>query len=144
MRKLLAIAAWAGLLFSLLAPAAQATTELTNAPAAEVEVADSSCTQGYWCFWPYNNYQGPRGRLSGDNPDLSDFPQRACRSGTWDDCIQSVKNAGRRCTVYLFSGYYYTGTRHSLSIGHSVSNVGRWVPGFANSISSNKWCNPNP
>ncbi|MFI9407156.1 peptidase inhibitor family I36 protein [Nocardia sp. NPDC052316] len=136
MKLRIALAVGAVSLFSIFAPGAQA------AP-AEVEMADTSCPSGNFCFWPYNNYQGPRGKVAGDNEDFRKFKQSACSSGTWDNCIQSIKNRGTQCTVYMFSGYKYSGIRHSLGRGDNVPDISRWVTdGFANNISSNKWCNP--
>ncbi|MBF6328171.1 peptidase inhibitor family I36 protein [Nocardia transvalensis] len=156
MKMRIAVAAGVLSLFAVLAPAAQAAPEPAPgepAPSAEVtpgqdvdagaSAPDSSCPSTYFCFWPYNNYQGPRGKVAGDNPDFRAFRQSACSSGTWDNCIQSIKNSGRQCTVYMYSGYRYTGIRHSLGRGDGVPNISRWVSdGFANNISSNKWCNP--
>ncbi|MFI6999135.1 peptidase inhibitor family I36 protein [Nocardia sp. NPDC050175] len=136
MKLQIALAAGAVALFSVLAPVAQA------AP-GEAELADSSCPKEYFCFWAYNNYQGPRGIVRDDNPDFRKFPQSTCSSGTWDNCINSIKNNGKYCTVYMYAGYNYSGKRHSLGLGDGVPNISGWVSdGFEHNISSNKWCNP--
>ncbi|MFD6157297.1 peptidase inhibitor family I36 protein [Nocardia sp. NPDC060256] len=136
MKLQIALAAGAVALFSAFAPVAQA------AP-GDVELADSSCPSKSFCFWAYNDYQGPRGKVEGNNPDFRKFPQSACPSGTWNDCINSIKNRGRDCTVYMYSGFNYSGIRHSLGLGDSVPNISQWVSdGFARNISSNKWCTP--
>ncbi|MBW4722162.1 peptidase inhibitor family I36 protein [Saccharothrix obliqua] len=104
------------------------------------EAAAPSCAAGDLCFWPHANYRGQRGRVAGDNPDWRKLPSADCPGGNWDDCASSLANRGRECTVYLYKNYNYRGEEHSLSRNDQVPDIGRWVPGFNDSISSNRWC----
>jgi peptidase inhibitor family I36 len=105
------------------------------------------CPSGDACFWPFKNFAGSRGAVSGNNPDFSRFPHTTseCHTGTWNDCIESVANNGTQCTVYWWTGANYTGRWHSLSRGDSVGDfaTGYNDPSFNDVISSNHWCTPN-
>ncbi|MEV0439699.1 peptidase inhibitor family I36 protein [Streptomyces spectabilis] len=112
------------------------------------EAAALECGAGDACFWVHSNYGGARGRVSGNNPDFRVFPQSQCPSGTWNDCISSIANRGRSCTVYFWTGFNYSGRYHSLGRDDEVPNfaaappVGYNDPAFNDAISSNHWCTP--
>ncbi|MCD7444625.1 peptidase inhibitor family I36 protein [Streptomyces lincolnensis] len=149
MRKKLAAVVGASALCLSLAPLAQASSGGAGAPAPGPDVA-ASCPAGYACFWPGKNFAGNRGQVAGNNPNFRELhnSQQSCGSRGWEDCVSSIRNSGRECTVYFYSNRNYnkSGRWHSLSRGDEVPDFGRPSPvgyddpGFDNTISSNKWC----
>ncbi|MFF8675997.1 peptidase inhibitor family I36 protein [Streptomyces sp. NPDC015242] len=121
------------------APAAQAS--------AGVQAETCPVDSGYACFWVNNYRGGTMGKVSGDNENyrnLSNSSGCTRYPGTWNDCISSVENQGRQCTVYFWTDANYQGRYHSLSIGDRVNDmaVGWNDASFNDAISSNHWCSP--
>ncbi|GHE59866.1 hypothetical protein GCM10018785_31320 [Streptomyces longispororuber] len=129
---------------------------LATVPSAAADTAPSggeadaalTCAAGDTCFWVHINYGGARGRVADDNPNFTAFRQSQCSTGTWNDCVSSIANRGRRCTVYFWTDAGYNGRYHSLGRNDEVPNfaaappVGYNDPAFNDSISSNHWCTP--
>ncbi|WP_030672880.1 peptidase inhibitor family I36 protein [Streptomyces sp. NRRL B-1347] len=146
MRKKIGVAAASSAL--LLGGLATAPASAGDSSGGGSEAAAITCAAGDTCFWVHINYGGNRGRVAGNNGDFRDFPQGQCASGTWNDCVSSIANRGRECTVYFWTGFNYTGRYHSLSRNDEVPNfaaappVGYNDPAFNDAISSNHWCSP--
>lgn len=119
---------------------AAGTTSTAGAPAAAPAAAPSGCPAQYACFWKNANFNDGPGKVKGDNEDFRALAHGSCPSGTWNDCISSIYNNGRSCTVFFFKDINYRGEKHSLGLGDSVSDISRWVSGFNDQISSNRWC----
>ncbi|MET8685175.1 peptidase inhibitor family I36 protein [Streptomyces sp. NPDC004732] len=143
MRKTLAAAAGSTLLVLGGLTAAPATANSDENTEALI-----TCAAGDTCFWVNSNYGGARGRVSGDNPNFRSFSQSQCHGGTWNDCISSIANRGRECTVYYWTDASYNGRYHSLGRNDQVPDfgaappVGYNDPAFNDTISSNHWCTP--
>ncbi|MFI0901566.1 peptidase inhibitor family I36 protein [Streptomyces sp. NPDC020983] len=123
------------------------TGAATPAAAAAPRVTACPVAGGYACFWVDINRGGAMGKVAGTNHDYRNLKNSSgCTAypGTWNDCISSVENQGTSCTVYFYSDADYHGTRHSVSIGDRVNNVGTGFhdPAFNDAISSNNWCTP--
>ena len=118
-------------------------------PATQVSLGVSDCPLQYACFWVNANYTGTMGEVEGNNPDYLNLKNTSgCTAfpGTWNDCISSVWNNGKDCTVYFWTDANYEGRYHSLALKDGVANVGTGYndPSFNDSISSNSWCTPKP
>ncbi|MEU6990957.1 peptidase inhibitor family I36 protein [Streptomyces sp. NPDC046465] len=143
MRKMLAAAAGSTLLVLGGLTAGPATASSDESAEALI-----TCAAGDTCFWVNSNYGGNRGRVAGDNENFTSFAQSQCRGGTWNDCISSIANRGRECTVYYWTSANYTGRYHSLGRNDQVPDfgaappVGYNDPAFNDTISSNHWCSP--
>ncbi|WP_055701569.1 MULTISPECIES: peptidase inhibitor family I36 protein [Streptomyces] len=143
MKKKLAISISAAALCLAMAPTAQATGD---GGGSEVSVQAGECPSGSACFWPHSEFRGNRGQVEGDNANFATLRNSAnsCGSRGWEDCISSIANNGRQCTVYFYSNRSYSKTSrwHSLSRGDKVGDFARDYSdaGFNDTISSNKWC----
>ncbi|MGO1055466.1 peptidase inhibitor family I36 protein [Crossiella sp. CA198] len=123
----------------LLAGAAPASAAERSAP--EVRPAGTpNCDAGDVCFWVDADYEGPRGRFSGANPDWTQFSQPACSffRPNWNDCASSVVNRGRNCTVHLYENANYLGQRLSIKRGEKFPDLSD--QNFNDMASSNNWC----
>ncbi|MGP3983087.1 peptidase inhibitor family I36 protein [Streptomyces sp. KR80] len=142
-----------GTLRKKLAVIVSATALLAATPVTQASADPSinpSCPSGYACFWPNKNYGGNRGKVSGNNANFRKLKNsaRSCGNRGWEDCISSIMNNGKQCTVYFYSlrNYSKKSRWHSLSRRDAVPDFGKKPPTgfndprFDNSISSNKWC----
>jgi hypothetical protein len=116
------------------------TVALAGLAATPASAAPPNCPAGALCIYPDPGYSGGLGTLYGNNPDFTRLPTSThnCGNGTWDNCVSSAFNNGTQCTVYLFSGYSYTGVKHTLSRGDGYYNF--HDVGFDDTLSSNRWC----
>ncbi|WP_189056382.1 peptidase inhibitor family I36 protein [Longimycelium tulufanense] len=109
------------------APGAQ-ETEVTAQPRP-------SCPRGWVCFWTKHGFRGHRGKVAGNNRNWQAFPERYCRSGTWDNCASSAYNNGRTHHVRFYQHPNYRGRGINIYKGQSRSSLG-WMN---DRTSSNKW-----
>jgi hypothetical protein len=138
----------AGLVLVPALPATAAAAALASvAPATEPVTINGAadCPSSYVCFWSDPQFKGRMGKLAGNNPTWSVFPQPDCgRTRNWEDCASSTFNNGNRCSVNLYKDPDYRGTylweqRGSLryDLNHDKDQHGL---SFNDTISSNKWC----
>jgi hypothetical protein len=136
----------AGLVLAPASPAAAAKNTLASvAPVTDVVVTGKAdCPGGYVCFWVHAYYQGPMGKLAGNNLSWGAFPQSQCATDTWEDCASSTFNNGNSCAVDLYTGRAYTGYNLWEQRGSYRDNLAlnRAPDGqsFNDRISSNVWC----
>ncbi|GAB1692500.1 peptidase inhibitor family I36 protein [Krasilnikovia sp. M28-CT-15] len=121
----------------LSAPAAPAVAN-ADGPVRAVVADPHGCPKGNFCFWANPNFHDGPGKVTDDNEDFRQLRHSTCRTATWDNCISSIVNNGRYCTVYMFSGLNYGGSWHSLGVGDEKSDLSQWT--FNDAISSNRWC----
>jgi hypothetical protein len=128
----------------LAAASPAAASPATAAKAAPQSVVVPYCPDSYVCFYPFKNFGGHQGKVSGDNPNFSAMSHttKECNTGTWNDCIESVSSSGKLCTVRLYVNANYKGHYHTLSPGDAVYDFGIVYSdnAFNDQISSNKWC----
>lgn len=103
----------AGLALVPASPAVAAENALASvSPVVDAVVADrDDCPSPYVCFWVNAHYDGPMGKLAGDNPRWDVFAQSRCPHGTWEDCASSTYNHSPICTVSLWTARSYLGGR---------------------------------
>ncbi|WP_282797689.1 peptidase inhibitor family I36 protein [Streptomyces sp. CC224B] len=127
-------------------PASERTAQANSDIGAAAATMAGECPAGYACFWPHAEFRGNRGKVEGNNRNFRRLHNaaRSCGNKGWEDCISSIANNGRQCTVYFYDkrDYKKGAPWHSLSRGHKVGNFARDYndPAFNDKISSNKWC----
>jgi hypothetical protein len=119
-----------------------------SAAYADVTAAETVCAPGNVCVYPNANYRGAALASPRDEPDYTKWsPGSDCSKPTFSDCASSVENAGRQCTVYLWTDVGYKGRYHSLAKGDRVADFssktsGYKDPSFNDTVSSHHWCKP--
>lgn len=141
----------AGLVLGPASPAAASVAALAsvapvtapvNAPVTTNGLAD--CPGGYVCFWVDWHYEGPMGKLYGNNTNWSVFSQPECDRQNWEDCASSTFNNGNECAVNLYKDPGYGGEflwEQRGSVRYNLNNnKDKYGRSFNDTISSNKWC----
>lgn len=138
-----------GLVVVPASPAAAANTALASvAPVTGAVMSPNGradCPGGWLCFWVHTYYQGPMGKLAGDNANWSIFSQSQCElTRNWSDCASSTFNNRTDCAVYLYKKTFYDGHYLWEQPGSFRDNLTlNFDPGgqsFNDTISSNDWC----
>lgn len=120
-------------------PNASAAAQISPIVTDSISPQARECASGDLCFWVNAGYSGARGRVSGNNPNWTDFAQSSCRNGTWSDCASSVWNNGQRCDVQLWSQPNYVDQVRTVRRGASFDDLRSIY--FNDATTSNKWVN---
>jgi hypothetical protein len=132
-------------------PAAPATANAVSEQAASPNVTPI-CPAGSLCFWVDQNYGGPRGQFSGDNPAWGSYPQSQCQdgsgggpysNGTWNDCASSLYNNGNSDAVQVWRDSNYRSDSTCVPRGTLWASLPKWQTNSGepmnDEISSNRW-----
>jgi hypothetical protein len=137
----------AGLVMASASPAAAADTALASVAPVTAPITTSGlvdCPGGYVCFWVDIHYEGPMGKLWGNNTNWSVFSQDKCANKNWDNCASSTFNNGNDCAVTLYRDPGYGGTflwEQRGSVRYNLkNNRDQYGHSFNDAFSSNKWC----